>query len=76
MDSICLFGASGHGKVIKEIIESQENKVVAFIDDAPKNEKLAGISVFKTADIQQFLSEKFVISIGNNLIRKKISKIK
>ncbi len=33
MDSICLFGASGHGKVIKEIIESQDNKVLAFIDE-------------------------------------------
>lgn len=74
MDSICLFGASGHGKVIKEIIESQENKVLLFVDDKPLKEALLGITVFKTAGIHQFLSEKFIISIGDNAIRKKISK--
>jgi len=74
MDSICLFGASGHGKVIKEIIESQENKVLAFIDEQPLKERLLGITVFKTGAIQQFLAEKFIISIGDNAIRKKISK--
>jgi len=74
MDSICLFGASGHGKVIKEIIESQENKVLAFVDDKPLEERLLGITVFKTGAIHQFLTEKFIISIGDNTIRKKISK--
>ena len=28
-----LYGASGHAKVIKEIIESNEEKVIGFIDD-------------------------------------------
>lgn len=73
MDRICLFGAGGHGKVIKEIIESEENEVIAFIDATPKSEKILGIPVFKTVEINQFLSEKFIISIGNNAIRKKIS---
>ena len=30
-----LYGASGHAKVIKEIIESNNEKVSGFIDDNP-----------------------------------------
>lgn len=74
MSKVCLFGASGHGKVIKDVLESQGSKVIFFIDDFPKSDKLLGVSVFKTAEINQFLSDKFIISIGDNSIRKKISK--
>ena len=74
MNKICLFSASGHGKVIKEIIESEGNEVVAFIEDNHKNKKLLNIPIFKTDRINEFSSEKFIISIGDNLVRKKISK--
>ena len=30
-----LYGASGHGRVIKEILESLNQKVDGFIDDNP-----------------------------------------
>ena len=30
-----LYGASGHGKVIKDIVEAQGDSVEAFIDDNP-----------------------------------------
>ena len=72
MDKICLFGASGHGKVIKESIESEGNKVVAFLDDNPKVKELLGVPVFKTEKREIFLSEEFIVSIGDNIIRKKI----
>ena len=32
-----LYGASGHGKVIKDILEAQGRKVDGFIDDNPNN---------------------------------------
>lgn len=72
MDKICLFGASGHGKVIKEIVEIEGKEVIAFLDDNPKAHDLLGISVFNTEMVTNFLSEKFIISIGNNTIRKRI----
>ena len=40
MARVYLFGASGHGKVIKEIVESNGDSVTAFIDDdSRKKEK-------------------------------------
>lgn len=72
MDKICLFGASGHGKVIKESVESANNQVVAFFDDNPKSKDLLGVSVLKTEMIKNFLSQKFIVSIGDNKIRKRI----
>lgn len=40
-----LFGASGHGKVIKEIIEATGDKVDAFVDDNLILDELAGTKV-------------------------------
>lgn len=74
MNKICLFGASGHGKVVLEVLESQENHVIAFLDDYPLSKEMLGISVFDTSRIKEFLSRKFIISIGVNTIRKRISK--
>lgn len=74
MNKICLFGASGHGKVIKEIIESFNGKVVAFFDDAPSTNVLLNVPVFTADKIKKFSNNKFVITIGDNLIRQKISK--
>ena len=63
-----LYGASGHGKVIMEMIESSEDFVDAFIDD---NEYL---SVFcgKTVLHEVEANGKLIVSIGNNRIRASI----
>jgi acetyltransferase EpsM len=74
MNKICLFGASGHGKVIKEIIERFKGKVVAFFDDTPSTNNLLKVPVFTADKIKNFHNNKFVISIGDNLIRQKVSK--
>ena len=72
-NQVCLFGASGHGKVVKEAIESKGYDVVSFFDDHPTTDNLLGTPVIKTENIKDFLSENFIISIGDNSIRKKIS---
>lgn len=74
MNKICLFGASGHGKVVLETIESKGYKVLAFVDDNPLYDKVLGVSVFDPNKLKDFFSGKFIISIGDNTIRKKISK--
>lgn len=70
-----LFGASGHGKVIADIILSSipTETIQAIVDDNPKTDNLSGVPVFKTdtSFIQQH--KTCIISIGNNAIRKKVS---
>ena len=73
MNKICLFGASGHGKVIKEIIESFHGSVAAFFDDAPDTNILLAVPVFTSDEIINFSKNKFIISIGDNVIRKQVS---
>ena len=75
MHKVCLFGAGGHGKVIKEIIESQNKEVIAFIDDHPITEIILNAPVFKIDALKEFINQKFIISIGNNSIRKKVSQL-
>lgn len=74
MSKICLFGASGHGKVVKDVALSQSKVIEAFIDDKPKSKLLDGISVVPSGDMTLYKANKFVISIGENKIRKAISK--
>lgn len=74
MDEICLFGASGHGKVIKDLIKNTNNGVAVFIDDNPAYAKIHDSLVLKSEYINDYKNYSFIISIGNNKIRKKISK--
>ncbi len=71
---VYLYGSSGHGKVIKEIANNSNVNVVAFVDDNPKSNILLNVPVFKTSQLEDVIDNKqFVISIGNNKIRKIIS---
>ena len=61
-----LFGASGHGKVIKEIIEANGQHVDAFVDDNLNVNELCGIKVLHG---ETSLSP-MIVSVGANHIRK------
>lgn len=61
-----LFGASGHGKVIKEIIEANGQQVDAFVDDNLNVNELCGIKVLHG---ETSLSP-MIVSVGANHIRK------
>jgi len=63
-----LFGASGHGKVIKEIIKSFGGSVTAFVDDNKQVNTCAGLLVLHDAN---GLSP-MIVSIGVCRIRKMI----
>lgn len=63
-----LYGASGHGKVIKEILAAQGIAVKAFVDDDDTIHQLCGIPVLHHADGLQ----PIIVSIGINKTRKKI----
>ena len=73
LNSVTLYGASGHGKVIIDILKSNSIKVDLVLDDNPKETAILGVSIVKTSTIDFNGISYLIISIGNNGIRKKIS---
>lgn len=63
-----LYGASGHGKVVKDIVEAQGEEVNAYVDDNPTINMYSGKQVLNDA---KGLSP-IIVSIGNNKTRKAI----
>ena len=63
-----LYGASGHGMVIKEILHASGMKVKAFVDDNTEIDSLCSRPVVHDA---AGLSP-IIVSIGDNSIRKRI----
>lgn len=63
-----LYGASGHGKVVKEILESHGIIVEAFVDDNHSINQLGDKRVIHEA---KGLSP-LIVTIGDNKIRKQI----
>lgn len=74
---VIIFGASGHGKVLAEIILKSGDDVVGFLDDDLSiQNKIVYLDkkVLGTInDCNNFKDCFFVIGIGNNKIRKLIS---
>ena len=65
-----LCGASGHAKVIQDIVEAQGDHVTMLVDDNPEITEFRGIDV--THAMPQ-TKEPTIISIGNNRIRRMIA---
>ena len=64
-----LYGASGHAKVIIDILEASGVRIDGLIDDNPNINQLRGYPVRHT-----FAEESpFIISIGANHIRKQVA---
>jgi len=64
-----LFGASGHAKVIIDILHNQNIEVEAIYDDNEAVLELLGIPVLH----QKEIGSPIIISIGNNKIRKRLA---
>lgn len=65
-----LYGASGHGKVVAEIAEAVGVTIAGFIDANPAITTLLDYSVTTKLPAG---NHSYVISIGNNRIRKKLA---
>lgn len=63
-----LYGASGHGKVIADILESLDINIDYIVDDNPSVHEMLGYEV----RINKGLYDEAIISIGNCQIRKLI----
>lgn len=63
-----LYGASGHGRVIKEIIDAQGGQIEAFMDDNLSLNEYCGKKVLHNAEGV----DNVIVSIGDNAVRKKV----
>jgi sugar O-acyltransferase (sialic acid O-acetyltransferase NeuD family) len=69
-----LLGASGHGMVIAEIIESAGHNVMGFLDADPSIKELLGYTVkHQLEEISFNNNDQWIISVGKNATRKKLA---
>lgn len=65
-----LYGASGHAKVIIEILEACGEQIEGLFDD---NESVTSLLGYPVSSFVAREGNKLIISIGNNEIRKRIA---
>ena len=68
-EKVIIIGASGHGKVIADIVRKNGASVCGFLDDDLSKPGVVGL----VSDCVKYPDCRFVIAIGNNGIRKKIA---
>lgn len=74
MADVIIIGASGHGKVIADIVLSNGNTLLGFLDDGKAGQKCIGFPVLgKLEDYVNYPGAEFVIAIGNAALREKIA---
>jgi len=70
---IYLYGASGHAKVIIEILELGKKKIGGLIDENSAISSIMEYAVYeKMPDNFNNESDSFIVSVGGNAIRKKL----
>lgn len=82
MENIYVIGASGHAKVVIDILRCMKKNGNIDFDDVyllDDNEKIIGSNVMgckvigKVSDCEKYKEGRFIIAIGNNKIRRKIA---
>lgn len=68
-----LFGASGHAKVVIDIIEQNGSEILGFFDDDPNRKQLWHYPVIGNDKAHKPEHSPCIITIGNNAIRKRIA---
>lgn len=74
-NKVYLYGASGHCKVVVDILKSNNESIEAILDDNPNESSLFEIPIFHSSKYKDLKNKKFLITIGDNAIRKKISSV-
>jgi acetyltransferase EpsM len=67
-----IYGASGHGKVILDILEARGIKVYGFIDDDIAKISFSGLHVYRYEQLNNS-SSRFILGIGLNHTRKSVA---
>jgi sugar O-acyltransferase (sialic acid O-acetyltransferase NeuD family) len=71
-NKITLFGASGHCKVIIDILHNSGVRIEVIVDDNPNVKTILGKAVLLSNQIDSKTLKNVIVSIGNNRIRKLI----
>jgi sugar O-acyltransferase (sialic acid O-acetyltransferase NeuD family) len=66
-----IYGASGHGKVVIDIINSINEKIDNILDDDKSKCKIGSHTIVHDLT-PEILKEKTIVAIGNNIIREKV----
>src|SRR5690606_11299955 len=71
-----LFGASGHCKVVIDILRFSDNGVAieAVYDDRPKAKEISGVPIRLAVESVLKLGKEWIVTIGNNRVRKEVVK--
>ena len=73
-NNIFLYGASGHCKVIIDILSLHKVEINAIIDDDVNKKAILGIAVLHSSKVDFADQQKMIVAIGDNAIRKHIVK--
>lgn len=73
--NVILYGASGHCKVIIDILRSRAIKIKAILDDNSKTTSILDIKVEHSKNFDLNKEDNVILSIGNNKVRKKLSNL-
>jgi len=69
---VWIYGASGHGKVILDLLERDQKTVEGFLDDDESITEFEGYKVIRPAELKSSLAE-VIIAVGDNATRKMIA---
>lgn len=74
-EQVIVIGASGHGKVIADIVLKSGDTLLGFLDDCETlPPEIIGIPVLgKVAEYAKYPEASFVIGIGSSAVREKIA---
>jgi sugar O-acyltransferase (sialic acid O-acetyltransferase NeuD family) len=72
-EKVLLYGGSGHAKVIIDCLRDSGYVVQGIFDDNPALKSMAGVEFIGPYSPGIFPALPIIISIGNNVIRKKIA---
>lgn len=67
-----LYGASGHAKVIIDCLREEGKEIEGIFDDNSDLVSLNGYDVINGYDKDYFTDQKLIVSVGDNLVRKKL----
>jgi sugar O-acyltransferase (sialic acid O-acetyltransferase NeuD family) len=71
--NITLYGASGHCKVIIDILECSSTTIAIIVDDNPTTTSILGREVVHSSKVNLTNNDHVILSIGNNKVRKKLA---
>jgi sugar O-acyltransferase (sialic acid O-acetyltransferase NeuD family) len=72
-NSIVLYGASGHCKVIIDILQSNNLEISHIIDDNPLAKRILDFEIVNADEFYFSKEQNMILSIGNNTIRKDLA---